>query len=148
MTLLSILAVTATPAISSLLGTRERALGAEAARLLSSARARASATGEPTGVRFDEDGAGAALVRIAEAGGAPEALEASGVRWSAFGSARIGEVENGDGSSWRTIWFGAHGRPEVRDEDGALEGGFTQDATVRCGAQVITVTRLTGRISR
>lgn len=150
MTLLAILSIAATPAISSMLGTRERALAAETARLLAVARARAAATGEPTGVRFEDDGSWMSLVRIAGTGESPSAVPGEAARsWAAFGSARIGDVENGDGTALRTIWFGAHGRPEVRRDDGALVGDYTQDAVVDVGgSQEVTVTRATGMVTR
>lgn len=153
--IVAIIAVSAAPAFRSMSSMRERALHDECARLLSIARASATATGQPHGLEFDLTGQILRLVRIESSGQAPTPALGSGaaarpalVISSRFAGSTIDSLINGDGGSTRTtVWFGFSGVPEVREADGTLVGPFTSDAVITVsGPSTITVRRETGAI--
>ena len=157
MVILSVLAITAAPAVRSVTSAREGALTREVVRQLELARAYATATGEPAGVVFN-DGAGAFLMRrIAAGGGSPVAVPdpTGGVYEDLllaqrYPASSVTAFVTGDGDpERRAVWFSYEGVPEVRDDNGVFVTSFTQDAVITTtGGHEVTVRRTTGSIER
>lgn len=155
MALLAVLAATATPALRAIGESRDAALARELARRLATARAMASATGRPCGVRFDKG-----LRRITplwippdkaapapapgETGAPSKPLSVA----SLPGGGAITSFVNGDGgSAYATVWFAPDGAPHLRKANGQYVGPFTTDARVIVGgAPTVYVRRATGAI--
>jgi len=156
---MAIIAATAIPSFSVAAEARGVAATREVERRLVHARARAGATGEPTGLRIDSSSS-VTLVRIAASGASPTAAPSptgeAGAAWlisSSFPGVLISKVIGGDGSSAtsQTIWFGFDGAPELRSSSGTLVGPFTQDASITLsgpGAGTIRILRGSGVVER
>ncbi|MCB9847838.1 MAG: prepilin-type N-terminal cleavage/methylation domain-containing protein [Phycisphaeraceae bacterium] len=155
MAILGVLSLTSIPALRSVTSAREGALARQLVRQLELARAFATATGEPTGLLYDEAGGALRLRRIASEGGAPEpAPDPQGGAYPDLllgveypGSTVTGFVTGDGDASHTAVWFSFDGAPQVRDSDGALLTGFTQDAVISTsGGRSVTVRMTTGAI--
>ncbi len=155
MALVGVLAATAAPALRAVGESRDGALARDVARRLATARAMASATGRPCGVRFDKGLARLTPVWIPPGKAAPapapdelgQPARPVSVRSLAGGGA-ITTFLNGDGSaSYPTVWFEADGSPHLRKANGQYVGPFTTDARIGVGsAPTVYVRRATGAI--
>jgi len=153
----AILAVAAMPAMG-MLGDARRSAAAECVeRTLSSARARALASGVPVGLRIDPATGAMACVEILNPGEAPTPVtsalgeaETALVISTAYAGVRMTEVVGPDGGTGATtVWFGIDGTPQRRDSTGALLGNATGDCVVRIeGDHTVRVRAGTGAITR
>jgi len=155
MVILGALAATAAPAVRSMTSAGQGSMARQLVRQLELARAYATASGQPTGVLYDSDANALLLRRIATDGGAPTPVPGPlGATYddlllnAVHPSTTVTGFTTGDGDpSHRAVWFSFDGTPEVRDADGALVTGFTQDAVITTsGDHAVTVRMSTGAI--
>lgn len=154
---IGLLAVSALPALATLDDTRRLSAIREIERRLVWARAAATATGQPTGLRIDTTAhtirgvtippGGLAPVPVTSPSGEPEAPFSIP---SEFPGVEITGLMSGDGfGADTTFWFSFEGAPQLRGEDGRLLGGFTQDAWIQVtGGYKVNIRRESGLIER
>ena len=158
--IMSILAVSVTPAISSIDTARLTGAAREVSRLLESARSQAVAAELPSGVAVDIPAQSISLYSVVRPGGraipTPDALGNPtptlflGTR---FAGIRITSMTNGvAGSKWDAIWFGPLGEPFAGTSVGPAPGNrgrFVTDARIVLTggrSQTVLVHRLTGLV--
>lgn len=136
--LMGILAAAVAPAMSSIQLMRSGAARDDAVRLLELARARALATGMPTGLAVDLSDSSLSLVTLTDHGaveGVIDPLTEQGhsvVIPAVYGGVTLASMTNGDGVSGSgVIWFNYEAVPQTRASDGALVASNSDDATIR-----------------
>jgi type II secretory pathway pseudopilin PulG len=152
---MGLVTITAIPALSLIHGARRVGVVQEIERALLLARARAMATGQPHGVRFEDDRV--SLVMIPAAGDSPEVavgFDASPVLDTDYAftlnEQAITQLQTGTGGSGDFIaWFSIDGTPELRSSTGQRLGAWTSDMVVTVvGGHVITVRQRSGAVQR
>ncbi|MBZ0171500.1 MAG: prepilin-type N-terminal cleavage/methylation domain-containing protein, partial [Phycisphaerales bacterium] len=155
--IMGILAVSVIPAFSTIEGARGAAAADEIARLLSVARAHATATGDATGVAVNVADESITPLRINSAATATEPIPgALGVDRPAlivtatFPGVALTSVTLGDGTIGDgTIWFGHDGTPRLRDANLDDTGPATTDSVIELtGGELVRVRRLSGAIEQ
>ena len=157
MVIVGTLAITAAPALSTFAKIRNTGLVNEIDRRLSLARAWASSTGQPAGVKFDVTNQKLSLVRIASSGASATALPAAGGAAESASSDQIAVISPGASlssatfspSGYDTIWFDYTGTPHVRNGSGTFVSNLTTDATITVGGgRTLTLRRVTGEVEK
>jgi prepilin-type N-terminal cleavage/methylation domain-containing protein len=155
--ILAILAVSVIPAFSTIESVRRSAAADEVARRFIVARAHATATGEPAGLRVSVGEGAIDIIRIPHGGSLPGAVtgplgEDRGtlVLPARFPGVTVESVTRGDGGfGTGTIWFGHDGTPRIRDADFADAGAAGEDSLVELtGGERVRVRRLSGSVER
>lgn len=157
MAILGVLSAAAIPALGTLADSRRRTVAGEIERRLMLAKAWASSTGQPAGLRVNTSTGLIELLRIAAPGAGPSAMPgqtgdtgsgsavlvsqlASGVTLSSVSVSPAGDS---------AVWFDFDGTPQSRTSAGVLVGPLSADAAISVtSGQTVTVRRHTGLIER
>lgn len=137
----SVIAVSVIPALSRMDDARRGAAVSEVSRLLEFARARAMASGRPTGVRFSRTGSivtlhvvetdGSVSEMISPLGTESEPMDLSGKFGAVLERVSVpAPVVSGTVADTSTVWFDHTGEPQSRSTSGVLVGDLTSDASI------------------
>lgn len=155
MSILGVLSLAAIPALGTLDTSRRRAAANEIERRLMLARAWATSTGQPAGLRVNTSTATLELLRIASTGAAPSALPGPNGEADAGSTLLLTQLVPGvsissisvSPSGDSAVWFDYDGEPQSRTSAGELVGDLDADAAiVVASGPTVTVKRLTGLI--
>ena len=135
---MSILAISVAPALSSAKGAQGLGATKEVERMLLMARAKAMASSVPHAVRFDTTPSSLQLCwRNPDSGAREGAVGSDGMACSPqllsarFGNIHITNVEiDGYSGSPGYVWFAFDGLPELRDSSAVRQGTATRDAVI------------------
>lgn len=157
MSILGVLSLAAIPAMGTLETTRRRAAGTEIERRLLLARAWATSTGQPAGLRVNTAAGTLELLRIATSGAAPTAIPGPTGQPDANATLLLSQVFPGVAissisvtpSGDSAVWFDYDGEPQSRTPAGTLVGDLTADATIAItSGPTVTIKRLTGLVQQ
>lgn len=157
--LVSILSVTAIPAISRLNDARNAALLNECDRMIRFAQSHANSTGTPTGTVFDLDQQTVSLLSLGGSSVAVSPIHRAGTGQAitlavaaAFPGAALdaaGEDSAPQASGAVALWFDYDGSPQLRDADGQLRADLEDEFIVRVtSGPELRVLPTTGAIQR
>lgn len=155
--ILAILAVSVIPAFSTIESARRSAAADEVARRFVVARAHATATGEPAGLRVAVGVGTIEMRRIPHGERLPRPMtgplgedrETLTIP-ARFPGVTVEAVIRGDGRiGTGTIWFGHDGTPRILDAEFADAGAAGEDGLVELtGGERVRVRRLSGAVER
>ncbi|MCR9076520.1 MAG: prepilin-type N-terminal cleavage/methylation domain-containing protein [bacterium] len=144
--LMGIISASVIPAIGSVQGMREGAARDELGRMLEVTKARAIASGVPSGLQIDLNESSLTIVHLSDAGAVEELTDPltletrSVVLPSVYTGVTLDGFTNGDGAGGSgTIWFNYEATPHTRTSGGAMEATNSSNATIELssGQQVI-----------
>lgn len=144
--LMGIVAASVIPAMSNVQAMREGAARDDVARLLEMIKARAMATGVPTGLHVDLGDSSLAVVRLSDAGAIETLVDPLTLRDrtivlpSQYSGVTVSQMTNGDGVQGSgTVWFDYESAPHTRMNDGGFEAMNSEAViiTLSSGNQVI-----------
>lgn len=153
---MSILAITIVPALSSAQGAQGAGAAKEIERMLLLARAKAMATSVSHAVRFDTQQSSVQLCWREPGSGDVQGIIANdGKEWpiqllaARFGNVQLTSAQvDGLSSQSALVWFAFNGVPELRNSDGVRIADATRDAVITLSdGSVVTVVAKTGAVT-
>ncbi|MGP1347316.1 MAG: type II secretion system protein [Phycisphaerales bacterium] len=154
--LVAMLSITAIPALGRIARVHSAVLAEEAANRLAAARAYATATGSPAGVRFDLDRQAMTFVLMVDGAIEQRASGFEGLgggeadRVATIGGGRLGgtEIRAANGRTSDTLWFDYEGVPHIRSLGGAFVAALDDPAMVMIAdGPTVVVSPRTGHIA-